>query len=115
MTKENAGVEFRLKKIDETINHHLEEIKHNDLMSKKHKKTCRTLNYFEHSLLFTSAVTGCVSISAFASLAAIPIAITSSAVGLKICAITRGSKKYNLIIKKKKKKYDKLALLEKLS
>ena len=40
-------------------------------MSKKHKKTCRNLNYFEH----------------FASLVGIPIGITSSAVGLKICAL----------------------------
>ena len=29
---------FRLKKIDETRNYFLEEIKHNDLMSEKHKK-----------------------------------------------------------------------------
>ena len=47
----------------------------------------------------TSAVTGCVSISAFPSLVGIPVYITSSAVGLKICAITAGIKKYKPIIK----------------
>ena len=57
--------------------------------------------------------TGCVSISSFASLVNIPIGITSSAVGLKICAITAGIKKYKLIIKKKKKKHDKIILLAK--
>ena len=34
-------------------------------MSKKHKKDCITLNYIEHFLIFASAFTGCISISAF--------------------------------------------------
>ena len=71
-------------------------------MSKNHKKICRNLNYFEHSLLLISTVTGCVSISDFASLVGISIGIASSAVVLKICAITAGTKKYNSIIKKKR-------------
>ena len=37
------------------------------------------------------AITGCISISALASLLGIPIGITSSALGLKIYAITAGS------------------------
>ena len=82
-------------------------------MSKKHKKTCRTLDYLEHSLLFIPAVTGCVSISVLAYLDGIPIGITSSRVGLKICAVTTGIKKYKSIIKKKKKKYDNIVLLGK--
>ena len=49
--------------------------------------------------------------SAFASLFGIPIGITSSAIGLKICAIAAGIKKYNSIIKKKKKKHDKIVWL----
>ena len=44
---------------------------------------------------------------------AISIGITSSAMGLKICAITAGIKKYKSIIKKKKKKHDKIVLLAK--
>ena len=44
---------------------------------------------------------------------AISIGITSSAMGLKICAITAGIKKYKSIIKKKKKKHDKTVLLAK--
>ena len=32
MAKENAGLAFRLKKIDETRNYLLEEIKHNELI-----------------------------------------------------------------------------------
>ena len=76
-------------------------------MSKKHKKVLyyfvRGLNYIEHLLISMSTVTGCVSISAFASLVGIPIVITSSAIVLKICAITSGIKKYKLIVKKKKR------------
>ena len=82
-------------------------------MNKKHKKVCRVLNYIEYSLILISTVTGCVSISAVASLAGTLIGITSSAVGLKICVLTAGIKKYKSIIKKKKKKHDKIALLAK--
>ena len=82
-------------------------------MSKKHNKVCRVLNYFQHLLIVISTVTGCVSISAFGSLLGIPIGITSSAMGLKICAITAGIKKYKSIIKKKKKKHDKIVFLAK--
>ena len=82
-------------------------------MRKNHKKVCTTLSYIERLLILVSTATGCVSISAFALLFGIPIGITSSAVGLKICAITAGIKKYKSIIKKKKKKHDKIALLAK--
>ena len=43
----------------------------------------------------------------------IPVGIMSSAIGLKICAITAGIKRYKSIIKKKKKKHDKMLLLAK--
>ena len=82
-------------------------------MNKKHKKVCRVLNYIEYSLILISTVTGCVSISAVASLAGTLIGITSSAVGLKICVSTAGIKRYESIIKKKKNKHDKIALLAK--
>ena len=82
-------------------------------MSKKHKMVCTTLNYIEHFLILASTVTEFVSTSAFASLIGIPIGITSSAVGLKICAITTGIKKYKSIFKKKKIKHNKIVLLGK--
>ena len=78
-------------------------------MSKKHKRTI--LNYIEHFLSIGYTMARCISIFAFASLLGIPIGITSSSVGLKICAITAGIKKYNLIIKKKK--HNKIVLLAK--
>ena len=104
--------EARLRKIDETRNYLLEEIKLNDLMSETYKKICKYLNY-EHLLILISAVTGCVSIYGFASLFCVPVGIKSSAVGIKICAITSGIKKYHPIVKEKKKKHDKTVLLGK--
>ena len=47
MVEENISQEFRLKNIDETINYLIEEIKQKQLMIKKHKKVCTTLNYVE--------------------------------------------------------------------
>ena len=106
-----SSLEFRLKKIDEARNYLLDEIKHNNLMSEKCKKTCNYLNHVEHLLILASTVTGCVSISAFATLVCVPIGVTSSAVGKNICAITAEIKKS--IINKKKKKHDKIVLLGK--
>ena len=64
------------------------------MISNKHKKTCRYLNYVDHLLILASTAAVCVSISAFASLVDIPVGIASSAVGLKIWVITAGIKKY---------------------
>ena len=82
-------------------------------MSKKHKKFWGVLNYIDHLLIVISTITGCVSISGFTSLSGIPIAITSSAIGLKICAITAGTKRSKSITKKEKKKHDQIVLLAK--
>ena len=83
------------------------------LMSKKHKKVCRVLNYIDHSLIVISSITGCVSISGFASLVGILIRTTSSEIALKICVIVGGVKKYKSINKKIKKKHDEIVLLAK--
>ena len=88
-------------KIDETRKYLIEEIKHNVFICGKHNKTLKTLNYPEHFLLCISTTNECVSISAFASLFGVPVGITSSAEGLKICAVTAEIKKYNTFIKKK--------------
>ena len=47
-------------------------------------------------------VTDCVSIPGSASVAGVPVSTGSSAVGLKICALTAGIKMYQSIIRKKK-------------
>ena len=57
---EAASPEFRVRKIDEIRNCLLDEIKHNDLMSQKYKKTCNYLNYVKHLLILASTITSCV-------------------------------------------------------
>ena len=69
-------------------------------MSEKYRKTYKYLNFVE--IIVSWTVNGCVSISAFASLASIAVGIRSSAVELNICAII-AAKKFKPIIKKKKK------------
>ena len=92
MPEENQNQEFRMKKINKIRNYLIEEINQNKLMSWKHKKVCIALNYINHSLIVISTITGYVFKPAFSSLVAIPIGITSSAIGLKIWAITAGIK-----------------------
>ena len=60
------------------------------------------INYIKHFLILASIITRCISISASASFSDIPTGIMSSVIGLKICAITVGVKKYQSIIREKK-------------
>ena len=113
MPEQNTNQEFRLKKIGEKRNYLIEGINRNELMSKKHNNVCGVLNYIDHSLIVISTITGCVSISGFASSVGIPIGIASSTIGLKIYVITAGIKRYKSIIKKKRKKHDEIVLLAK--
>ena len=83
-------------------------------MGEKFKKTCECLNFVENLLILASAVTGWISISEFTLLVCVPVGITSSPVEIKICAITAGIKNYKLIIKRKKKKCNKIVLLGKV-
>ena len=78
MCKENIRQEFILRNIYEIRNYFLEEIKQNESMLLI--EVCTTLNYIEHFVILASTVTGCISISAFASLLGIPIGFRSSAV-----------------------------------
>ena len=84
MDEWNISQEFRLKNVDETRNYLIEEINQNKLVTKKHKKVCRTL--------LGSKTTGYISISAFASLVGIPIGFTSSEIGWKIFSATAATK-----------------------
>ena len=61
MNKENISQGFSLK------------IDQNELMNKNHKKVWEMLNYIEHFIVLVSTITGCVSISAFASSVCIPL------------------------------------------
>ena len=72
-------------------------------MGEKHEKKCKVLHQL-HFLIFISTGCGCVSISAFASLIVVPVVFRSSAVGLKICAITAGTPKSVSLFSRKRGK-----------
>ena len=61
----------------------IEKINQNELISKKHKKVCRVLNFIDYSLIVIYRITGCISISAFVSSIRFPMGIASSTLGLK--------------------------------
>ena len=67
MAEENIGQEFKLQNIDEIRNYLVEERNRNELISQKHRKVSTTLNYIEH-FISCATITGCISISPFASL-----------------------------------------------
>ena len=111
MAEENIGQKFRLTEIDKTRNYFIDEIKQNDLISKTHKKIGKTLDYIEHLLILVCTVTGCGSISAFASLVDISVGVASFLITIKTSIITALIKKYKSIIKKKK--HNKISFLAK--
>ena len=45
MPEKKISQKFRLKNMDKAINCCIKEIGQNKLMSEKHKKVCKTLNY----------------------------------------------------------------------
>ena len=90
---EEASLEFRLIKNDEKKKLS-DEIKHNKLMSEKYKKTCKYLNYLPQLIVLVLTVTGSVLICAFTSLVFFPVGVINSALGIKICGISAGIKKY---------------------
>ena len=110
---EKASLNFRLSKIDEARNYLLDKTNHNDLISEKYKKRCKHLNYAENLLILSLAITACIWIAAFAWLVGVPNGIASSTIAINICAATAEIKQYKSIIKKKKKKHDKMVLLGK--
>ena len=89
MAKKIRSQELRLKKIDTRRTYLTEEIEWNQLMIKKHKKVCKSLNYIIWNFpILASTIAIYISIYAFTSLVTIPIGITGSAIKLKICAMT---------------------------
>ena len=68
-------------------------------MSDNHKETYKYLNYIKQFLILSSAITSFISVTL---LIVVPVGITSSAVRLKICAITSEIKKHKSVLKKRR-------------
>ena len=59
MAEENISQKCRSKEIDKTRNYFIEK-EQDELISKKHNKVCKILNYTEHLLILASILTSCV-------------------------------------------------------
>ena len=81
-----------MKEINEEKNYVIEEIKQDELISKKNKMVLKTLNYTEHLLILASTIY--VLISVFAFLVGIPVGDVISSIWIKICALTARIEKY---------------------
>ena len=88
MDEENACVGFTLRIWDKIRNYLVEKINHNELISKKHRKTCSTLNFIEHLLIL--ALLDVFPFSDFTSWFSVSLGIRTSAAELKICVVTTG-------------------------
>ena len=75
-----------------------------ELMSNKHIKICKILNYTDHLLILASTITGRVSIFEFSSLVGISVVIAALAITIKTWLINASIKKYKQIIIKKAEK-----------
>ena len=84
MPEENISQKFRSKNLDKARSYFIKEADQNELMNKKHK-VCATLHYF---LVLVSGLSTCILMSVIAYLLGISIRIASSAIRLKIFAIT---------------------------
>ena len=113
MPEWNMNQEFKLKKIDKIRNYFSEEINQNELMSKKNKKFVEFWIILITRLLQFLQLLDVFQFLPFAFSVVSPIGIASSTIELTICVMVAGNKKYESIIKKKRKKHDQIALLAK--
>ena len=82
-------------------------------MSKKHQKVWTTLTYIKHFLVLGFLSSGCITILCLCFCNCNPYRNYKFYNRIKFCAIIAGIKKYNPIIKKKRKRQDKIVLLAK--
>ena len=102
--------QFRLKKINETKDYFLSEIRERELISKNLSKYLASLDYFDKSLNVLSLLSGSISIASFATVIGAPAGIIGASCGFTV-SITSGFVKKFLKTRNKKKKHNKIIML----
>ena len=105
--------QFSLDEISKIENYFTEEINQRKLCSQKLNKYVTIFDYIDKILIVLSATTGGVSIISFTSIIGAPVGIASASLTLTFSLITGIMKKLLNIIRKKKKKHDKIVMLAK--
>ena len=103
--------EFRLNKISEIEDYFITEIKERELVSKKRSKYISFFDYFDKSLIVSSASSCSISIASFATVIGTPVGITSTSLSLTFSLCTGLAKKLLKATKNKKKKHNKIVML----
>ena len=81
--------QFRLKKINETKDYFLSEIRERELISKNLSKYLASLDYFDKSLNVLSLLSGSISIASFRNVIGAPTGIIGASCGFTV-SITSG-------------------------
>ena len=104
---------IRLNKITEIENYFHEEISQRKSCSKKLSRYVTAFDYIDKVLIVLSATTGGVSICSFTSVVGAPVGIASESFTLIFYLTTGIVKKLIVITKNKKKKHNKILMLDK--
>ena len=112
-TKLSDQTKFRLYEIKKIENYFINEINETKSCRKKVSKYITIFDYIDKILIFLSTTTGGVSIISFTSVIGAPVGIASASSTLIFSLITGIIKKLLNILRKKKKKHDKILMLAK--
>ena len=104
---------IRLNKITEIENYFHEEISQRKSCSKELSRYVTAFDYIDKVLIVLSATTGGVSICSFTSIVGAPVGIASESFTLIFYLTTGIVKKLIVITKNKKKKHNKILMLDK--
>ena len=103
--------QFRLNKIIEVKHYFIAEITERKLMSKRLSKYIASFDYFDKSLIVSSATSGGISIASFATVIGTPLRIASASLSLTFSLSTGLVKKLLKTTRNKKKKHNKNFML----
>ena len=106
-------IKFPLDEISKIENYSIEEINQRKSCSKKLSKYVAVFDYIDQALIVLSATSGGVSIISFTSIVGAPVGIASAILTLFFSLTTGIVKKLLNITRNKKKKHDKILILDK--
>ena len=107
----NNQQQFRLNKINGSIDYFVAEIKERELMSNRLSKYIASFDYFEESLIVLSVTTGSISIVSFLTVIGAPARVASASFNLAFSISTGIVKKLLKTTRIRKKKHNKTVML----
>ena len=98
----NDQQQFRLNKINEIKDYFVAEIRERELMSKKVSKYIASFDYFDKSLIISSATSGSISVTSFKNVIGAPVGTASASFSLVFLISTKIAKKLLKTMQNKK-------------